>query len=369
MPGRSPQDRDALLMKLSALLDGELPEAEQNQLFDAMGQDPALLAAFEALAHTRTAFQALPSADAGAVTAAVMAAVDPDTMPASVEGALALASRALDGAHVPTGALHAALEAPRAADAVLAFVAANELVRAGGSALAASAELASALRPVADRVDAAVASAERAGVLALAHADGALSSQEQGELEGLWGRLDDASLSLPLTVPAFREALVLARDSAAFQTHARRAGDAAVQAVEAIARQQSPAVRPASQPIAQVSFFVRVWQSVSVARLPLAFAGAAAALFFAVRAPAPGPQPTSAPDDRAVVAQALLDALSPALLTDTPRPSDLPLLADNAADVEALDANGTTMVFSTSESNITVIWVSGEDDEGEEQGT
>ena len=49
---------------------------------------------------------------------------------------------------------------------------------------------------------------------------------------------------------------------------------------------------------------------------------------------------------------------------------NLPVIADNGADVETLDAAGTTMVFQTAESNITVIWVAGlDDDSAEEQGT
>jgi hypothetical protein len=49
-----------------------------------------------------------------------------------------------------------------------------------------------------------------------------------------------------------------------------------------------------------------------------------------------------------------------------------PLLSDNSADVEAIDATGTTMVFQTAESNITVIWLAGLDDDvvdAGEQGT
>jgi MoxR-like ATPase len=51
--------------------------------------------------------------------------------------------------------------------------------------------------------------------------------------------------------------------------------------------------------------------------------------------------------------------------------TSLPVLPENAADVQAIDAAGTTMVFETEASHITVIWVAGldEDDVAGEQGT
>ena len=77
----------------------------------------------------------------------------------------------------------------------------------------------------------------------------------------------------------------------------------------------------------------------------------------------------------AEVQQALRDALEPVILSHNPVVTNAevqPLLSDNSADVEAIDATGTTMVFQTAESNITVIWLAGLDDDvvdAGEQGT
>ena len=70
--------------------------------------------------------------------------------------------------------------------------------------------------------------------------------------------------------------------------------------------------------------------------------------------------------------RALYDALEPIVLAhnNVGAEQDLPVIADNTADVEAIDATGTTMVFETAASNITVIWVAGlDEDERGEQGT
>ena len=64
-------------------------------------------------------------------------------------------------------------------------------------------------------------------------------------------------------------------------------------------------------------------------------------------------------------------ALGPVVLaqnTTLASAEPMPVLGDNDADVEAIDATGTTMVFQTAESNITVIWVAGLDEDGPDSG-
>src|SRR5689334_15651689 len=105
MPARDPRttDRDELLMKLSALLDGELSADDEAAVFDAMSQEPALLAAFEAMAAARIPSEAfsqegatLSFDEADDLVAAVMAETSPAEVPDSAAGALALAHRFVD---------------------------------------------------------------------------------------------------------------------------------------------------------------------------------------------------------------------------------------------------------------------------------
>ena len=89
---------------------------------------------------------------------------------------------------------------------------------------------------------------------------------------------------------------------------------------------------------------------------PLGWAAAAAALFFAVL---PAPAPPSGVEGLAAASidEALVQALAQAMLPVEEPPPSLPLLDDNSADVEALDATHSTVVFSTDSSRITVIWL------------
>jgi hypothetical protein len=107
--------------------------------------------------------------------------------------------------------------------------------------------------------------------------------------------------------------------------------------------------------------------------VPLAAAGAVAAAFFVVGT---GEKQVATPTDGghlAEVQSSLMAALEPVILATGLQPdggAELPVIEDNTADVEAIDATGTTMVFETAASNITVIWVAGLDDEEPgEQGT
>ena len=86
----------------------------------------------------------------------------------------------------------------------------------------------------------------------------------------------------------------------------------------------------------------------------------------------PSSSESSSSSEQAALQQAVVDVVGPRLLeqdtTVVAAPADAVLLADNAAEVQALDATSRTLVFETPESHITVIWV---DDLGavEGQGT
>ena len=121
-----------------------------------------------------------------------------------------------------------------------------------------------------------------------------------------------------------------------------------------------PAVEPAP------SLFARLGALFAATRAPLAFAGAAFALFFVVGRSAETVTTPSNDDVRRDILAAwerVVDDDSQG--SDIARAyGDLPLLADNSADVEAIDSAGTTVVFATESSNITVIWVDVEAEEG-----
>jgi anti-sigma factor RsiW len=363
--GRNPRSADdALLLKLSALLDGELSADDEAEVFDAMSQDPALLAAFESLASMRAGFAEhadLAGDEARALTAAVLAATTPGAID-DTSGATALASRAVDDDL--DGAAHAHLcalldEKPALAAPVAGFVASVDAVKAAARAVSSIESVASALRTVPDHVDAVVAARERAFVLASADLDAALTPTEAAELSAaLPGLAEEIAPFASFGYAA--EALRVASSSASFASAAAKAGAAAlhvIDAEQAIARAQSSA--PAAPSVEErAPLLARLWRAFAPARAPLAFGVAAAAVFFVVSGPAPQQPPAP---DRMAARDAIVNALAPSVLADAapakPPAGDLPLLADNTADVEALDATSSTMVFSTEQSNITVIWV------------
>ncbi len=380
---------------LSALLDGELSKDQEEQLFSAMAQDASLLAAFEALAHARAAFaQASPATlsttDAGALAAGVFLAIGAVD---GVSDATALASLAVDGALDAAGdrAFAHALAEPGAAGAVVAFVHASELTQVGARAVADTVEHALAFLP--ERLDARFATEQRAEMLLMAQADGALDASEQVELAGLASHVDafERGAALVRASASLREAFCAATDSPAFLRVAQRAGDAAAAAVVVIERNSARAAataaiapRTAQTATTQTPGARGFWQvitaALSTARVPLALSAAAGALFFALREPPTSVGTAPATDTSAELAgrelafkaaykAALFEELAPALPEPAPAARELALLADNSSDVEAIDGVSTTMVFATQASNITVIWVDSDTDDDGEQGT
>ena len=356
MNSAAPQDRDALLMMLSAYLDGELTASEEQTVLDALSQNPDLIEAFEAMSAARLVGSDLSRSEADELTAGILAATAPAEMADSAEGALALASMAADDALDAAATARLDQLLPRVPDAVHGFVASLEATQQTLRAVSSIPLVAESLRSVPDHVDAQVAAAERVGALCSAALDDALTPAELAELGD---RVDEH-----VAYASFAgEALRVASSSPAFARLGAKAGAAALHAIDAEARQAAVVV-PA-QPVERVSIFASFTAFFSAARAPLAFAGAAAALFFVLKTEGNLGDGGIAKSDAA--AQELLNAASKVVLAEAPVTGDLPLLADNSADVEAIDTTGTTVVFSTESSNITVIWVAAEDDE--EQGT
>lgn len=395
MTPRPHPDKDTLLMMLSAYLDGELAAADEAVVLDALSQDAELLEAFEAMSAARLdGIAGLPGPlgadEADALTASVMAATEPAEVPATVDGALYLASLGLDDALDGRGAarLHDMLQEPAIRDAapvVAGFVFSVEATQAALRGVAEVASVKAGLGTLPDHVDARLATVERTGVLASAACDDALAPAEATELgallEGLRGD-PDGLLGVTTDLAHTRhlgEALRAASDAPAFARFGARAGAAALQALEAEAHQEQRetqaaalAARNDAPAPPSTSWLSRLWGAFAAARAPLALAGAAAVIFFVLREPAPhdGASPgTETVAAREATEKALLEALARNVLTEAPSaPSgDLPLLADNSADVEAIDATDTTVVFSTESSNITIIWLASEEDT--EQGT
>ncbi len=371
-------EREALLMMLSAYLDGELPADDEPAVLDALSQDPALLQAFEAMSAARLDSPLSPASltadEAEDLTASILGATAPAQIPATEAGVLELANLfvddALDGAgrdHLDTILQHK----PALAPALAGFVASTEAVQSAARAVAHIGSVVDGLAALPDQVAAQVAARERLFVLASADIDAALTPAESAELDGLLARHDEAGELLALASTAHvGEALRAAVDSPAFAQAAAKAGAAAVQAVEAL-QSQGLAARGGGADRAMAPaepLLSRLWRAFAPARAPLAFAAGAAALFFVVRGPSGvSEKGGDTVATREATTDELVRELAPEVLAEAPTAvpnTDLPVLADNSADVEAIDATDTTVVFSTESSNITVIWVDADDEQG-----
>lgn len=427
-PGRATTTDDELAL-LSAFLDGELSASDEERLLDTLSQRPDLQDALDALAQqvagsishnlygspvygSDGSDDALAGFDVGGLIAArVMAELDPTALPADIEAAETLAQLAWDGASTPAQdrRLDQLLETPSSqqqglADAVASFVAAADVARAATSVDDAPA-FAAALQSMPEHVLARVERTERGWALSAAAVDGELAVVEASELVGLCGAddgiFDELSFQVQHGAPAMRhlgEALRAAADSPQMMRFAERAGAAALQAITANTVNEAAAARAdaaratkaanastttttTTESEAAPSLVERLrgfFSPSSGMRAFGSFLGATAALFAFVIISRGGetttpetPKPTPA-GTLAAVQQAFIDAGEPLVLADNHSvpTAELAVIGDNTADVETIDATGTTMVFSTAESNITVIWVAGLDDETDkEQGT
>ncbi len=401
-----PGSSDELAL-LSAFLDGELSAREEADLLETLSQRPDLQDALDDLAeqiagtvHLRGALvDEEADGNIGALIAArVMAELDPQALPADVEAAETLAQLCRDGAATPAQQrrLEQLLDTPSPmqadlADAVASFVAAADVARAAVSVDAAP-SFAGSLQSLPDHVLAKVERTERGWALSAAAVDGELGAAEVNELAGLCGADDGIFAELSLqSCHALHvgEALRAAADSPQFMRLAERAGAAALQAIGAVQLQQSQQQTRSVTTSSMTSSMTSSTTGPSLLErlrglMGSAFGGAApllgatAALFAFViigkgTTPSPSlPDPALAANAFAALQQAFVDAGEPIVMADNravPN-TELAVIGDNSADVEAIDATGTTMVFSTAESNITVIWVAELDDETDkEQGT
>ena len=374
----SKPDRDTLLLWMSAHLDGELAETEQEILFQSMESDPELLVEFEELANfasipeTAAAFAHPPTASGygpgdqvdfqSALTDSVMFAVEPSAVSDTANGAAHLACLYIDG---QLDRANSQLEqtmkrSDAAASAVFALATTSEAVSVTLDSTAETAFVKDAVAGLARQVELGIAQDERAAILFSGALDGELNTKEQDELATL-----QAASAGPFSLEVAASDFVHASEAAgavlrasAEDPMAKRAGEAALKAIaayEANARASEKAAPKA--PAVSFGERLRGWFKPAI---PLV-AGAAAVFAFMVL---PQGEAPVEPVDKPVVIDfaKLLPEVDP---TDA-NIDNLELLDDNTAEVQAIDSGSqVAAVFSTEAHGVTVIWVP----EPEESGT
>lgn len=400
------QDPTTLAL-LSAFLDGELGATEERSLVTRLEQDPALQDALDALAEQMATTHRVVAELGndlvgdldGDLLGAVLAGLPANAVAATPEGAAVLAQLVADG---ESSAAHddrleaflGGADRDAGVNATIDVLTCIAVARAATNAPASVVSAALARLP--EQVLAHVERSERGYALAAAAADGALDESETNELlhlvdddVELFGLLRSAvgdRVNVAGADRAIAEALAAVPLSPSLARLAERAGAAAMQVIAADAARaatttKSPTTEATSSRAVEAAQATSLWARVRLAfsqgLVPLAAASAAAIAFVVISSLTPDAAgPVAGPVSQLVeVQQALRDALEPVILSHNPVVTDAevqPLLSDNSADVEAIDATGTTMVFQTAESNITVIWLAGLDDDvvdAGEQGT
>jgi hypothetical protein len=362
-------------MWMSALLDGELPAGEEALLLAALDEDPRLADEFATLCEAHEAMRAhgsaaLTSHESDHLTAAILAATAPAAMPASFDGALQLTSLALDDALDAAGGARLAhlLEDVDTARAAYSFAATSALVGDAARSLERNPDLERALAGMSVQVSRELDVIERAGVLASGLLDDELSTAEEAELRTLVAARPSMALPSLLEMQAasfVNEALRVAAAHTAAHPSAARAGSAALHVVDVERAQAAQAASVVPVPVAKPrGFFAELWSGLRNNPLALAGAGACALALVVFHGDSGPPPPPGMSEE---VRLALVQAFEERLHLDDAPGDELQVLADNSdTEVEAIEAGTeTALVFSTSESNITVIWVP----EPEEQGT
>jgi hypothetical protein len=171
------------------------------------------------------------------------------------------------------------------------------------------------------------------------------------------GTANDVISADVLAWAAIGDVLQTAVRSPHHRADAARAGQAALQVIAASSTSASQPAAPLA-PVAQPSWWQQVvrGRGIRFAGIGLATAGAAG-LMLTLRTEVP-----------AIVEDLSGDAES--ILAQLPEPAELTTLAlldDNSADVETIDGGTTTLVYFTAASNVTIIWVTDDDDAA--QGT
>jgi len=384
------EDPETLAL-LSAFLDGELSAAQEQDLIQQLEQRPELQDALDILAADIALTQRALADDAasldGDVLATVLAALPAADVPATADGAFALASLVVDGeASAAQGArLNTLIDtddaAAQGALETLAFVDATRVAAAAPSAAVA---VAATLERIPAHVQARIERTERGYALAAAAVDAELSPAEADELVGLVGADVDLLGVLEGTMAghaadvAIAEAVVAFSSSSVVARLGERAGNAALQVIAADAARAVAAPAATVSVPAAPSVFASFWQGlravVTQGLVPLGAAGAVAIMFIAIGNRVPDVAGADRGDRLAAARTALIEALEPLALAQNRALDidDLPVIGDNDADVEAIDATGTTIVFQTPASNITVIWLAELEESGDvagEQGT
>jgi hypothetical protein len=344
-------DRETLLLWISAFFDGELSEADEALLFEAMENDPALEAEFLAMERTLGA-----TAELAGLADAVMAQVAPEAVDEA--GAAALLSAWVDDeACVGQRARLVTLvtDSEEAAGEALSFLHAAEGVSHTLAGLPESPVVKAAVAPLPDLVAARLASDERAAELLSALVDDAAGDAEREELCSLV----TAGAAPELSFVHVSEAVAYAVRAPLNDPAAARAGAAALQAIESEAhRRQAPSTTMGA---AQGSSFLeRLRVSFGGFLAPAAAAACAAALFVSLEG-----TPGSSSADGDVPPEEWARAFLPALEEDAEAAAlalaqePLEVLADNGeTEVQAIDSGShMAAVFSTEASAITVIWV------------
>jgi hypothetical protein len=344
MTALPPPDHETLLQWMSAFFDGELEETQERVLFEAMADDLALHEEFLALERTLSAL------DLSGIADVVMAAVAPAAV--SAAGVGLLTSQLLDDEITPEGEarLVSLLRGPAAAEA-LGLAATASATHALLSALPQTAFVAQQVAALPGRVAAGVLREERAALLYSAALDGELSGAELRELSEL-----APHVQLEPAFAFFSEAVGLALRAPLADPAGARAGDAAMQAIEAV-RLQNPRQPGQRHAVTGPSLAERLRQAFGAAFAPLAFAAAAAMAFVLLD----GAPAQKAPAERSRTAPPQwAEAFGPDLRDDdSSSPAELTVLGDNSGtELQALDS-GTQVaaVFSTEAHGITVIWV------------
>jgi len=330
---------DSDLMLLSAFVDGALEPADEALLLARLDVEPALVDALSDLAALRGALTARE--EAIDVADAVMAVVAPEGLSDTVNGALLGGMLLADGEAASSRVPHVG-----AADAALyGFMRTTEVVRVALHTLPA---LPHSLAPAVESV---LVDDDRALEFAMHLADGEAAG---GATDALAALLDDGAHGARRI-----DEIVHFMESAARVGHevrraisdpaALHAGERAVAAIVATENAAHPSTGggrvPSREP--QAPLFARVMRL-----FPVGVALAALAVFVVIARidGGDGPAPNLSPPSEAL-------AMAP-----------FDLLPDNTSTVEALETgSGSAVVFSTSASHITIIWVGGGNTS--EQGT
>jgi hypothetical protein len=330
---------DADLMLLSAFVDGALEPEQEHALLARLDVEPRLVDALSAFAAMRGALHGRErSID---VADQVMAAVAPEALSDTVDGALLGGMLLADG----EAAADRVPVSPASDAALYGFLRATEVVRLS------FAELPALPHSVAPAIESALVDDERARELAMQLADGDSAS---GAVDSLATLLDDPAHGarrfddvVQFMQTSARVGQELRRSIAA--TEAAHAGERAIQAIQASASVPQKAAGGGRSPVRerQATLFERFSRLI-----PVGVALAAIAVFALV-----GRDETK-------------DGAGPQLepVNDTLALAPFDVLPDNTSTVETLETGaGAAVVFSTSASHITIIWVGGGDTS--EQGT